>query len=620
MKTKAALLLVLFLTLTFSQTIFPQHLEAKSIKILAPAVARTESGERGVLIEITVTFIRPGSGKVYVSTMPLTEIDMQASVYTAAKVAHRLAGIPFSNYDYLIYIKSPAVIVGGPSASAYIAVAIYALLTNSSLKEDISMTGFIAPDGTIGPVGGILEKIEASSKIGVKTFLVPAGQTVDYEIKVVTKKIGPFTISTITREKVNVAEIAYKKWGIKVVEVWSLKQAVEYFTGKSFKKPEIVEKPPEKYLITMKTMAKKLLEKTSSLLENLSDTLGKSYMKKLEDKINTAKALLGNKPYVAYLILRSILSELYYSDSIEKWNKGGVSALRKILDIIEAESAKYLELAEKATQVNAFKAALLSEEVSSAEIAILSALRAYKSFQQFPLVSTLKEFLRKIGEARAHVSCASAVAETISVEEAETTVLEKQAAILLSEAKSAVAYAATLVENPSLLPTAETYLELAQKAYREKLYFSTCIRALKALVYATVELNLISIRIGGALEKYLAYSRSIALEALSEAQVNSTLLTYGYFEYAEETEDYVAKLLYYKMASFYTKTLISLTGETKTATPKVEKNEESAQQTPLEAGEDYIIKYILLIALVVMVGVIVFYVIKILLCRRGETL
>ncbi|OYT55529.1 MAG: hypothetical protein B6U76_05720, partial [Desulfurococcales archaeon ex4484_217_2] len=56
----------------------------RTVSILVPAVSQTEEGLVGVVSNLTVTVEYPGSGSVYVSTMPLTQIDMQASARTAA--------------------------------------------------------------------------------------------------------------------------------------------------------------------------------------------------------------------------------------------------------------------------------------------------------------------------------------------------------------------------------------------------------------------------------------------------------------------------------------------------------------------------------------------------------
>ena len=40
----------------------------------------------------------------------------------------------------------------------------------------MTMTGTINPDGTVGPVGGIPQKVEGAADEGIKTVLIPAGQ------------------------------------------------------------------------------------------------------------------------------------------------------------------------------------------------------------------------------------------------------------------------------------------------------------------------------------------------------------------------------------------------------------------------------------------------------------
>jgi PDZ domain-containing protein len=56
------------------------------------------------------------------------------------------------------------------------ALAIYDRLTPGSLTggREVAGTGEIAPDGTVGPIGGIQQKIAGAADDGAKVFLVPA--------------------------------------------------------------------------------------------------------------------------------------------------------------------------------------------------------------------------------------------------------------------------------------------------------------------------------------------------------------------------------------------------------------------------------------------------------------
>jgi PDZ domain-containing protein len=67
--------------------------------------------------------------------------------------------------------------IGGPSAGLMFSVAIYDLLTPDPLTggEHVAGTGTITPEGEVGPIGGIQQKIVAADDAGAAVFLAPAG-------------------------------------------------------------------------------------------------------------------------------------------------------------------------------------------------------------------------------------------------------------------------------------------------------------------------------------------------------------------------------------------------------------------------------------------------------------
>ena len=67
--------------------------------------------------------------------------------------------------------------IGGPSAGTVFALAIYDTLTPGTLLDGMHVagTGVISPDGEVGPIGGIQQKIAAASEEGATLFLAPAG-------------------------------------------------------------------------------------------------------------------------------------------------------------------------------------------------------------------------------------------------------------------------------------------------------------------------------------------------------------------------------------------------------------------------------------------------------------
>jgi PDZ domain-containing protein len=65
--------------------------------------------------------------------------------------------------------------VGGPSAGLMFSLAIYDTLTPGSLTggATIAGTGELNPDGTVGPIGGIEQKIAGAQEAGAQLFFVP---------------------------------------------------------------------------------------------------------------------------------------------------------------------------------------------------------------------------------------------------------------------------------------------------------------------------------------------------------------------------------------------------------------------------------------------------------------
>lgn len=65
--------------------------------------------------------------------------------------------------------------IGGPSAGLSFALAVYDKLTPGPLTggKHVAGTGTISVEGTVGPIGGIEQKIVAASDAGADVFLVP---------------------------------------------------------------------------------------------------------------------------------------------------------------------------------------------------------------------------------------------------------------------------------------------------------------------------------------------------------------------------------------------------------------------------------------------------------------
>jgi uncharacterized protein len=184
---------------------------------------------RGVTTPLVVES-KPGDGKALTNIEKLLFwTDTQYSIQTAKAVAENVTKINTSNYDLTYTIESNATIVGGPSAGAALTIATIAALKNEKIRNDVVITGTINEDGTIGEIGGVLEKAKAAKDVGAKLFLVPRGQgeqtTLEPQENCVRRSNFVFCETTYKQVTVNIGKDA----GIAVIEVGTVEEAYKYF-------------------------------------------------------------------------------------------------------------------------------------------------------------------------------------------------------------------------------------------------------------------------------------------------------------------------------------------------------------------------------------------------------
>jgi len=240
------------------------------------AVSQTENGYEGSSAHLYLE-IKPGTGRVFIETYPLTKLDTQISTRFAKEIACKYADADCNNYDFFYTIRAESSIIGGPSAGAAISTLTIAMLNNLNLDEDITITGTINSGGIIGPVGGLKEKIDAASEIEIKKVLIPAG-------------------TRFSKEKDNKTTdlVEYgKERKIGVVEVSDLDDVLYEFTGK--RKEKINESPEtsHEYSNIMKILGERLCNKSHELkkeFENLKkEKLNEDFVKIEENANNLTK-------------------------------------------------------------------------------------------------------------------------------------------------------------------------------------------------------------------------------------------------------------------------------------------------------------------------------------------
>ena len=111
--------------------------------------------------------IRRGSTSSVVSVVTRPAADDQKASRVNVGIAQEYV------FPFTVKVQLPDTI-GGPSAGMMFALSIYDLLTPGSLTggQQIAGSGEITPEGVVGPIGGIGQKLVGAQRDGARLFLV----------------------------------------------------------------------------------------------------------------------------------------------------------------------------------------------------------------------------------------------------------------------------------------------------------------------------------------------------------------------------------------------------------------------------------------------------------------
>jgi ATP-dependent Lon protease len=80
-----------------------------------------------------------------------------------------------------IHCPEGAVPKDGPSAGAAITLSIYSLLSKRPIHNNVAITGETNLQGQITEIGGLQHKILGGIRAGIKTFLYPVSNQLDFD-------------------------------------------------------------------------------------------------------------------------------------------------------------------------------------------------------------------------------------------------------------------------------------------------------------------------------------------------------------------------------------------------------------------------------------------------------
>ncbi|MFT4303452.1 MAG: S16 family serine protease [Candidatus Woesearchaeota archaeon] len=245
----AFLLFFLVLTILF----LPNSIAAAS-HITLLAVSENDQGNMTGNTANLFLEVRPGTGKVFIDTYPLSKFDTQLSIRFARDIACKFSKINCNNYDFLYTIRAQSRIIGGPSAGAAIAVLTYSELLGLDIDDKTAITGTINSGRLVGNVGSIKEKIHGASKNEIRTVLIPINELYQEQ-------------NNITLDMVEYGNSI----GVNVIGVSDLEDAIFYFTGKNVKTENVEIKMDEGYLRIMNSISEQLCDRSYEIIDLINE-------------------------------------------------------------------------------------------------------------------------------------------------------------------------------------------------------------------------------------------------------------------------------------------------------------------------------------------------------------
>ena len=578
-----------FCNLTVSESIPGQIYEGgesiiyRNVTVYAPAVAQTDNGYIGVISTITVTIQSNGSRRVFVDTLPLTQVDMQGSARLAVKVASTIVendentDIDPSTYDYFFVVRTSSPVIGGPSAGAIMTVATVSLLENWEMDNETIMTGMINPDGSVGPIGGIPQKIDAAYSAGAKHFLIPFGQGNYTEMITTTENDNGWTRIITKQVTRNVADYAMDNYGITVTEVADVYEALENFTGyRFFFNVTDGTITTEDYISSLKPLATSLLNEARSSYEQAESKFNESniprgypyYKTQVEDRLGLSKENLDKSDQwfeqkIYYTSTSKSFQSLIYSRfvnySCDFFESDEDSFMENLINEaqVEYESASFKA---KNAQVTGFislqSVGAAQRRAGEAKMYLDAAKAAFENRNSFGF--DVIEFLYNLAFV---VERSKSVGWWLDIGshfnetgELKNETLENLALEYIEEAQQATVYSELIIEEAGATGDSLTYLSYAEdllQTSRDNLTAgypaAALFQALEAIVRSDLALEII----GTEPENKIDLAKKSASDKIAKSRLRGIepVLAVSYYEYAEslynETEIDSA-LLYYK--------------------------------------------------------------------------
>ncbi len=504
---------------------------ARSGQLPLLAVSQTQKGYVGSLAQLHLE-VSPGTGRVFIDTFPLTRLDTQVSTRFANQIACRQTNVNCQLYDFFYTIRADTSIIGGPSAGAAVSALTIATLENLRVEGRTSITGSINSGGVVGPVGGLKEKIDAASRVGIRKVLIPSG-TAFYRRE--------------DNTSIDLIEYGAEK-GVEVIEVSDLDEIMFELTGKPLRELPDLEISPE-YEKIMKGLAERLCQRSKELRLEY-ELLGLDEDSFIERAVNLSSR--GEDAFENGLYYSSASfcfgANTNYRQFLEKSKN---MALNELLEMSESLNEEIIEF----DSMLPFKYETMTDLQTYAVVRerVIEALRYVELGIEEAEEGNLNNSAASLGFAAERFYSAKAWSEFFENEgekiDFNREVMRSSCITKILEAEERYQYVSIFL--PERTSHIKDDIDLAQADLENEDYELCLFKASKAKAEADVILSTIGVEeeyVSELLENKLNIVKKNIVETSSKGHF--PIVGYSYYEYAESLRDYdkYSALLYAEYA------------------------------------------------------------------------
>ncbi len=241
---------IIALQLPFASAVTDEQYHLKLLAVEEGSNGEMHGTDADIFLEV-----RPGRGRVFLDTHPATKMDTQISTRYAKDIACEISHVDCSQYDFTYTIQARTSIIGGPSAGAAVSALTAIALMDLPYSDDVAVTGTINSGGIVGPVGGVKEKIEAASDVGLSKVLISRGSANHSE----------FSNSTNSSVYLDLVQYGAENLSVTVVEVTSLQDVIFHLTGENITHADVLVSKNEQYTQIMASVREDLCTRSLEL-------------------------------------------------------------------------------------------------------------------------------------------------------------------------------------------------------------------------------------------------------------------------------------------------------------------------------------------------------------------